>query len=80
MKMSNELKEENRKLRHLRLLIDLTIQLLYQKQDLTLNESLDYLQKARRYAVYLFPEKGDVFDLIYRPRLLRVISERGLLN
>jgi hypothetical protein len=80
MKMSNELKEENRKLRNLRLLIDLTIQLLYQKQDLTLTEGLNYLKTAKKYAVSLFPDKGEVFDLIYRPRLLRVISERGLLN
>lgn len=80
MKISKELKEENRKLRHLRLMMDLTIQLLYQKQDLTLTESFNYIKTAKKYAISLFPDKGEVFDLIYRPRLLRVISERGLLN
>lgn len=80
MKISKELKEENRKLRHLRLMIDLTIQLLYQKQNLTLTESLNYITNAKKYAISLFPGKGEVFDLIYRPRLFRVIRERGLLN
>ena len=80
MKLSKELKEENRKLRHLRLMIDLTIQILYQKRDLTLVEGLNYIKSAKMYALSLFPGKGDVFDLIYRPRLQRVMRERGLLN
>lgn len=80
MNLYGELKEENRKLRHLRLMIDLTMQLLYQKQDLTLTEGMSYINNAKKFAVSLFPGKENVFDLIYRPRLLRVISERGLLN
>lgn len=80
MNLSRELKEENRKLRHLRLMIDLTMQLLYQKRDLTITEGMGYINNAKKYAVSLFPGKEDVFDLIYRPRLLRVIRERGLLN
>jgi len=80
MKLSRELKEENRKLRHLRFMINLTIQLLYQKRDLTLLEGLNYINTAKGYAVSLFPGKEATFDLIYRPRLMRVIKERGLLN
>lgn len=80
MKISRELKEENRKLRHLRLMIDLTMQLLYQKKDLTLMEGIHHIKLAKQYALSLFPDKGDTFDLIFRPRLMRVIKERGLLN
>ncbi len=80
MKLSRELKEENRKLRHLRLMIDLTMQLLYQKKDLTLIEGLNHIRLAKQYALSLFPDKSDTFDLIYRPRLMRIIKERGLLN
>jgi hypothetical protein len=80
MKLSPELKEENRKLRHLRLMIDLTIQLLYQKRDLTILEGLNYINTAKDYAVSLFPGKEETFDLIYNPRLTRVLRERGLLN
>lgn len=80
MKRSEEIKEENRKIRRLGLMIDFTIQLLYQQQELTLREGLHYIENAKRFAVWLFPGKEDVFDLIYRPRLMRVIKERGLLN
>lgn len=80
MQLSKELKEENRKIRHLQLMVNLTMQLLYQKQDLTLAEGFNYIRTAKKFAISLFPDKGDVFDLIYRPRLLRAMKERGLFN
>lgn len=79
MKDNLELKEENRKIRHLKLMIDLTSQILYQSESLTLIEGLAQIEAARKFAISLFPGKGQVFDLIYRPRLLRILSERGLL-
>ncbi len=80
MQWTPELLEENRKLRRLRLMVDFTIQLLYQDSDLTLSQGLMHIRAARRYAESLFPGKGEVFDLIYKPRMLRVLHERGLLN
>lgn len=77
--MEEAIKEENKKLRHLRLMVDLTIQLLYQEEDLSLIQGLNRIRAAKEYALMLFPDKGDVFDLIYRPRFLRVLQERGLL-
>ncbi len=75
-----ELKEENKKIRQLKFMIDLTAQVLYQTQDLTLIEGLQHIQAARQFAEYLFPGKGEVFDLIYRPRLLRILGEKGLIT
>ena len=80
MKIDNALKEENKKLRHLRFMIDLTCQLLYQENGLTLSEGFNKIQNAKTYAESLFPGKRDVFDLIYRPRLIRILKERGLLT
>jgi hypothetical protein len=80
MKIDQALKEENKKIRHLRLMVDLTCQLLYQEKGLTLSEGLNRIQSVKTYAESLFPEKGDVFDLIYRPRLIRILKERGLFN
>ncbi|RMG63511.1 MAG: hypothetical protein D6715_11150 [Calditrichaeota bacterium] len=79
MKFSPEVKEENRRLRRLALMVDLTIQILAQTEELTLNEAFMHIRAARQYAVHLFPGKGEVFDLIYRPRMLRVLKERGML-
>ncbi|MEJ2636341.1 MAG: hypothetical protein P8184_13755 [Calditrichia bacterium] len=74
------IQEENKKLRRLQLMIDLTVQLLYQTADLTLEEGISYIQNARIFALSMFPDKGDVFDLIYKPRMLRVLNERGVLK
>jgi hypothetical protein len=72
--------QENKKLRRLQLMVDLTIQILYQTEGLTLQQGLDYIHKVRNYALQLFPRKGKTFDLIYRPRLLRVMQERGIIG
>ena len=79
MQWSPEIREENRKIRRLRLMVDLTVQILYQEPDLTFTQGMVYIQQAREFAKQLFPEKAHVFDLIYKPRLLRVLSERGLI-
>ena len=68
-------KEENRKIRFLRFLIDFTL-LSIQQDTLSREESLQRLEDTRQVACRLFPEKEEAFDLIYRPRFLRVIEER----
>jgi len=77
---TSRVQEENRRLRRLRLMVDFTMQLLYQDQDLTLTRGLMHIRAARDFAESLFPGKGKVFDLVYKPRLLRVLQERGLLK
>lgn len=72
--------EENKKIRHLQIMVHLTMQILYQSEGLTAAEGLQYIKRARQYATSLFPGKGDVFDLIYRTRLLRILHERGILE
>ena len=72
--------QENKKLRRLQLMVDLTIQILYQSEGLTLHQGLEYINQVRKYAIGLFPRKGKTFDLIYRPRLLRVLQERGIIG
>ncbi len=80
MKNKHLLAEENRKLRRLQLMVDLTIQLLSQSDNLSLSESLQYIQNAKKFALLLFPDKGETFDLIYKPRFVRVLKERGILK
>jgi hypothetical protein len=74
------LAQENKKLRYLQLMVDLTIQILSQEEGLTFFEGLEHISKARKFAMNLFPQKGTTFDLIYRPRLIRVMQERGIIN
>ncbi len=78
--MNQAIAEENKKLRRLQLMIDLTIQILYQTENLSLFEGLRYIQHAKDFALLLFPDKADTFDMIYKPRLVRVLKERGLIK
>jgi hypothetical protein len=67
--------EERRRVRRLRILIDLTAARLMQS-DLTLKKALELVEDAKRGALMLFPGKSFTFELIYRPRLMRIIRER----
>ena len=76
MKMEDsQIKEENRKIRYLRFLVDFSI-LSIQQEDLSLEEALDLVEDVKRVACSLFPGKEEVFELIYRSRFNRVLEER----
>jgi hypothetical protein len=70
-----EIREENRKIRYLRFLVDFSI-LSIQQDDLLLQEALELVGEVKRAACSLFPGKEETFELIYRPRFNRVIQER----
>jgi hypothetical protein len=68
-------REENRKIRFLRFLVDFTL-LSIQQDTLSREQALQRLEDVRQVACRLFPEKEETFQLIYRPRFLRIIEER----
>ena len=70
-----EIREESRKIRYLRFLVDFSI-LSIQQDDLLVEEALRLVEEVRRAACSLFPGKEETFELIYRPRFYRVIQER----
>lgn len=69
-------REENRRLRRLRLIVDLTLAELYQEPDLSLLDALRAVERCRNAALNLFPGKERVFELVYRPRFERVLYRR----
>jgi hypothetical protein len=70
-----KIREENRKIRYLRFLVDFSI-LSIQQDDLSPEEALELVENVNRAACSLFPGKEGTFELIYRPRFHRVIQER----
>jgi len=70
-----DVQDENRRIRRLCRTIDLICTALY-NDTLTVDEALDMVNFARRRTVELFPGTEDVFDLIYAPRLARIVAER----
>ena len=75
MEQNREIKEENRKLRFLRFLVDFSI-LSIQEGDLSFEEAMKVVEDAKQAACGLFPGKEEVFELIYRARFNRVIRQK----
>jgi hypothetical protein len=75
MGYSEEVREENRKIRYLRFLVDFSI-LSIQQNDVSFGEALKVVEDVKRVACTFFPGKEETFELIYRPRFNRVIQER----
>lgn len=69
------LEEENRRIKRLRFIVDLAQAVLMQS-ELSLQEALTLMDNTKRAALLLFPDKEDVYDLIYTPRFRRIIAER----
>jgi hypothetical protein len=75
MATPQEIAEENRRIRFLRMLVDFSMQLILQG-DLPLEEALKLVEGVKGHACRLFPGKEETFELIYRPRFRRVLAER----
>jgi len=70
-----EILEENRKVRRLQLVVDLVTSVLRQS-DIPVEEGAELVAATRRFALVLFPEKGQTYDLIYKPRFQRLMAEK----
>ncbi len=76
MDFIDAVREENQRIRRLRLIVDLTLARLFQDPDLSLLDALQAVERCRDAALDLFPGKERAFDLIYRPRFERVLHRR----
>jgi hypothetical protein len=76
----NERMEETRRLRRLQMMMSMVMSVIGQDPDLTLEEAAEMAANARRAALSLFPDKELAYDLIYRPRLQRLMNERFRLQ
>jgi len=74
------MEEEAKRARRAQRVADLTCALLAQTRDLSLSEALEMMAEARRVILALFPDKESVFNLLYRPRFLRIVVERFHLS
>jgi hypothetical protein len=68
--------EEARKIRRLQMMISMVMSVIGQDPNLTLEEASEMAANAKRAALAMFPDKELAFDLIYKPRLQRLIRER----
>ena len=72
--------EEARKIRRLQLMISMVTSVISQDPSLTLEEASELAAGATRAALAMFPDKELAFDLLYKPRLQRLMRERFRLQ
>jgi hypothetical protein len=68
--------EEARKIRRLQLMISMVMSVISQDPNLTVEEASELVAGAKRAALAMFPDKELAYDLLYRPRLQRLMKER----
>lgn len=75
-----EIKEEDRKIRYLRRMVDFTIVLILEDYEMTLEEASKHVASVKEFAERLFPGKGGVFDMVYGPRFKRLLTDKYMLS
>lgn len=75
-----ELQDERRRMRRLQIMVNMVMSVIAQDQTLTIDQASELVADTRRAALAMFPGKELAFDLIYRPRLQRLMRERFLIH
>jgi hypothetical protein len=68
--------EESRRIRRLQLMMTMVMQVIQQDRNLAVEQASAMVADARRAALNMFPDKALAFDLIFWPRLQRLMRER----
>jgi len=75
-----EQEEERRKLRRLQIMMNMVMSVISQDEDLTVEEAAEMVANAKRAALAMFPDKEFAYDILYKPRLQRLMAERFRLQ
>ncbi len=70
-----EIQEENRRVRRLQIMVSLVMNTISQG-NLPVEEASELVASTKRAALNLFPDKELTYDLIYKPRLQRLMAEK----
>jgi len=75
-----EIEEERTKIRRLQLMMSMVMSVISQDPSLTVEEASELAAGAKRAALAMFPDKELAYDLLYKPRVQRVMKERFRLQ
>ena len=75
-----EQEEERRKLRRLQIMMNMVMSVISQDPDMTVEEAAEMVANTKRAALAMFPDKEFAYDILYKPRLQRLIAERFRLQ
>jgi hypothetical protein len=79
-KILSDAQPEEVLIRRLQIMIGMVMSVIHQDPNLTIEDAADLAAGAKRAALAMFPDKELAYDLIYRPRLQRLINERFRLQ
>ena len=68
--------EELRKIRRLQTMINMVMSVISQDEGMTVEEASELVASAKRAALAMFPDKEFAYDILYKPRLQRLMNER----
>ena len=72
--------QEARNIRRLQVMISMVMSVISQDHNLTVEEASELVAGAKRAALAMFPDKELAYDLLYKPRLQRLMNERFRLQ
>ena len=76
----DEDKDEARRIRRLQVMMSMVTSVISQDPGLTVEEASELAAGAKRAALAMFPDKELAYDLLYKPRLQRLMRERFRLQ
>jgi len=77
---TNEVQQEAAKIRRLQIMISMVMSVIGQDPNLTIEEASELVAGAKRAALAMFPDKEFAYDILYKPRLQRLMRERFRLQ
>jgi len=72
--------DEAKRIRRLQIMISMVSSVISQDPSLTVEEASELAASAKRAALAMFPDKELAYDLLYKPRLQRLMRERFRLQ
>jgi len=79
MPTKDEIQAENKKIRYLRLMVDLTFNLIC-TSNMTREDASRHVAGIKEFSSKLLPGKDHVFDLVYAPRFKRLLTNKYRLS
>ena len=73
---AQEKMEEQRKIRRLQMMMDMVMSVISQDGSLTVDQAAEMVADSKKAALAMFPDKELAYNIIYKPRLQRLMRER----
>ena len=71
-----EVEEEARKIRRVQIMMSMVMSVISQDAGMTVEEAAELAASAKRAVLAMFPDKEFAYDILYKPRLQRLMNER----